>query len=98
MSSIDIIRTLDNNPGEFMKTSQRFHLACAVCLLLIGLLAHSVPASTLCGCMETQDDAAVGWEFDTCLVCQLQTGVIFTVILSLLSDGKLFRMDHLPNL
>jgi len=102
MSCIDIIRPLDNDPGEFMKTSLRFRLACALCLLLIGLLvgllAHSVPASTLCGCMEAQDDAVVGWEFDTCLVCQLQSGVIFTAILSLFSDGKMFRMDHLANL
>lgn len=72
-----------------MNTSQRLYLTVTLCLLLFGLMAHSMPSSSLCSCAEIQANTDIASGFDACLVCQLQSGVIDTSFSSLFSKSIL---------
>ena len=78
-----------DNPGETMNTSQRLFLAVTLCLLLFGLMAHSMPSSSLCSCAEIQDNTDIASGSDVCLVCQLQSGIIDISFSSLFSKSIL---------
>lgn len=64
-----------------MTSSNRFYLALTLCLLLIGLVSHSIPSLSICPCSETQNKNTETLKLDVCLVCQLQAGVLSVHIL-----------------
>ncbi len=76
-----------------MKKNHLFFLALTLSLFLIALAAHSVPASSLCVCTEPAGSTARTSGLETCLVCQLQTGVVTTNISPVIPDDELDEVD-----
>ncbi len=74
-------------------TSSRFYLALILCLLLIGVISHSMPSLSLCPCTETQN----GKTLDACLVCQLQLGILCACALYRLFGEMLFSAGFALN-
>lgn len=70
-------------------TSSRFYLALILCLLLIGVISHSIPSLSLCPCTETQNSKTL----DVCLVCQLQLGILCSCALYSLISETLFSAE-----
>ena len=79
-----------------MNISQRLILTLTLCLLMIGLAAHSVPAVSLCTCVEETEGGNGVSEVDACLVCQLQSGVLTAALPTPMAGGKLPGVIHLP--
>lgn len=79
-----------------MNTSKRMTLALTLCLLMIGLTAHSVSPVSLCACVEATEDGNGASGVDACLVCQLQSGVLTASLPTPMAGGKLPGVIHLP--
>lgn len=79
-----------------MNTSQRLILTLTLCLLMVGLTAHSAPAGSLCNCIATMEDGSDASGVDACLVCQLQSGVVAASLPTPMADGKLPGVIYLP--
>jgi len=58
-----------------MNRSHRVLLIVTLALFLVGLSAHVLPAAPLCECVSRAQEDARSSNLDTCLVCQLQTGI-----------------------
>ena len=80
-----------------MNSPQRFFLILTLSLLLLGLAAHSAPAS-LCACADSLDDAKSTSGLDACLVCQLETGAYATLVLVVLPDNKPSSVNNAASL
>jgi hypothetical protein len=80
-----------------MKTQQLLFLVLTLSVFLLGLAAHAIPSNLLCVCTDRAGDAPRTAGFDLCLVCQLQTGVIVSVILPLLPEGGLVGLNYLSS-
>ena len=79
-----------------MNTSQRLILTLTLCLLVVGLAAHSAPAVPLCNCVAATEGGSDASGVDACLVCQLQFGVLTASLPTPRADGKLPGVIHLP--
>ena len=79
-----------------MNIFQRLILALTLCLLMIGLAAHSASAVSLCACVEATEDGNRVSGVDACLVCQLQSGVLTASLPTPMAGGKLPGVIHLP--
>lgn len=77
-----------------MTSSNRFYLALTLCLLLIGLVSHSIPSLSICSCSESQNKNTEPLKLDVCLVCQLQAGVISVHIIHHFSGQMLFKAGY----
>ena len=66
---------MDRCSDELMNTLRRLLLAVTLTLLLFGLAAHSLPTSSLCGCVSVPQEGSGASNPDLCLICQLQTGI-----------------------
>ena len=79
-----------------MNISQRLILALTLCLLMIGLAAHSASPDSLCACVEATEDGNSVSGVDACLVCQLQSGVLTASLPTPMADGKSPGVIQLP--
>jgi len=79
-----------------MKISQRLILILTLCLLMIGLTAHSASAVSLCACVEATEDGNGESGVDACLVCQLQIGMLTASLPTPMAGGKSPGVIHLP--
>jgi len=77
-----------------MKTQHLLFLAITLSVSLLALTAHSIPTNSLCVCTDRAGDTTRTAGLDLCLVCQLQTGVIVSVILLILPDGGLAGLNY----
>ena len=75
-----------------MHLLRRTLLAMILTLLLLGLVAHSLPV-TLCGCAKLANESDTAWNPDLCLVCQLQAGIHLSVYNAGLNQEIALRMD-----
>lgn len=80
-----------------MKTQQLLFLTLILGVLLLGLAAHAIPATSLCVCTDRAGDVPRAAGFDICLVCQLQTGIILSVILPLLPESNLVGLIYVSS-
>ncbi len=76
-----------------MKTNHLFLLVLTLSLFLVALTAHSIPASSLCVCIEPAGSVARTSGLEACLVCQLQTGVVTATISPIVPDDVLVEVD-----
>ena len=79
-----------------MNISQRLILILTLCLLMIGLAAHSASTVSLCACVEATEGGNGASGADACLVCQLQTGVLAASLPTPMAGGKSPGVIHLP--
>lgn len=79
-----------------MNISQRLILTLTLCLLMIGLVAHSVPAVSLCACVKATEGGNNTSGVDACLVCQLQSGMLTASLPTPMADGKSPGVIQLP--
>lgn len=79
-----------------MNTSQRLILTLTLCLLMVGLAAHSASAISLCNCLDATEGGSDASGVDACLVCQLQSGVLTASLPTPIADGELPGVIHLP--
>jgi hypothetical protein len=79
-----------------MNISQRLILTLTLCMLMIGLAAHSVSAVSLCACVEATEGGNSASGPDACLVCQLQTGILTASLPTPMAGGKSPGVIHLP--
>lgn len=79
-----------------MNTSKRMILALTLCLLMIGLTAHSVSPVSPCACVEADEDGNGASGVGACLVCQLQSGVLTASLPTPMAGGKSPGVIHLP--
>jgi len=79
-----------------MNISQRLVLILTLCLLMIGLAAHSVSAASLCACVDTTEGGNCASGVEACLVCQLQSGVLTASLPTPMAGGKLPGVIRLP--
>ena len=86
------IITMSCRKSEVMNSPQRFCLVITLCLLLFGLAVHTVPSS--CSCNETRLDTSFPSGAESCLVCQLQSGLIDTSSKAPFSDRAVFTIDN----
>lgn len=91
LTFVYIITMLDTM-REVMNSSQRFCLVLILFMLLFGLAAHVTPAS--CSCTVVRVDRDFASSAESCLMCQLQSGLIDTSITSPFSDKVLFSVDN----
>lgn len=80
-----------------MKTKHLLFLVLTLSVFLLGLAAHAVPANSLCVCTDRAGDAPRTTGFDICLVCQLQAGVIVSVILPLFPEGGMVGLNYVSS-
>lgn len=80
-----------------MKTKHLVLLAITLSVFVLALAAHSIPTNSLCVCTDRAGDATRTAGFDLCLVCQLQTGVIVSVILPLLPEGGWVGLNYVSS-
>lgn len=79
-----------------MNSSQRLILTLTLCLLMVGLAAHSASAIPLCNCVDATEGGSDASGVDVCLVCQLQSGVLTASFPTPIADGKSPGVIHLP--
>lgn len=79
-----------------MKISKRLILILTLCLLMIGLAAHSASAVSLCACIEATEGGNDASGVDACLVCQLQSGVLTVSLPTPMAGGKSPGVIRLP--
>lgn len=74
-----------------MTSSNRFYLFLTLCIIVIGLVSHSIPSLSICSCSESQSKNTETLKVDICLVCQLQAGVLGIHIFHHLSNETLLN-------
>lgn len=63
-----------------MNIFQRLFLIVTMILLLFGSLSHVLPAGALCECLSQPQKDTNSSNFDLCLVCQMQSGMLSEVL------------------
>lgn len=77
-----------------MKTQQLLFLILTLSVFLLALAVHALPSYPLCDCTDRTGDTPRTAGFDLCLVCQLQAGVIVSVIVPVLPEGNLVGLQY----